>query len=370
MEVTKKYLLSYNLQFFGGDSGDKTEEPTSKKLTDAREEGQVAKSQELNTGMSLLVLFLSLKVLIGYLGTEFLEIYEKYFWKLDTYAREVVDLGGVHTLVKEVLIAILLIALPIMLAGLISGLVINIVQVKWKVSKKPLQPKFSKLNPMNGFKKIFSKDQLIELVKAIIKIALIFYLVYNELAGDLGFLKQLYTVSLSEAITRIGSIVIGLGLKISMIYLVVGFTDLFYQKKKFKKDLRMTKQEVKDEYKNMEGDPQIKGRIKQKMREASQARMMNKLPEADVVITNPTHLAVALKYDNSSNQAPIVLAKGADHLAAKIREIAKENKVEIVENKPLARMIYFNVEIGDEIPEELYQMVAEVLAYVYKLKNQ
>lgn len=370
MEKKKTYLLSYNLQYFAGDSGDKTEEPTTKKLNDARDEGQVAKSQELNTGASLTVLFLSLKLLIGYVSSEFIEVYKQYFGHMAAYAKEPVDIGWVHTIVKDVLLSVLMIGLPLLVLSLVAAFVINVVQVKWKVSGKPLQPKFSKLNPISGFKKMFSKDKIVELVKAIIKIVLVFYLVYQELAGNTAFLEKLYTISLLEAILLIGSIVINLGLKISVVYLIVGFADLFYQKRKHKKDLRMTKQELKDEYKNMEGDPQIKGRIKQKMREASQARMMKSLPEADVVITNPTHLAVALKYDTSSNKAPIVLAKGADHLAARIREVAKENKIEIVENKPLARMIYFNVDIGNEIPEELYQMVAEVLAYVYKLKNQ
>ncbi|MDO5293981.1 MAG: flagellar biosynthesis protein FlhB [bacterium] len=370
MEKKTLYYLSYNLQFFAGsDSGDKTEEPTTKKLTDARDEGQVAKSQELTTGVSLSVLFLSLKVLVGYLGNKFLDVFHRYLGHLEGYASEPMDYGRAHTLVKEVLMSILVIGLPLMLASLVTAFIVNVVQVKWKVSTKPLQPKFSKFNPISGFKKMFSKDKLMELVKAIVKIVLIFYLVYNELAGDVGFLKELYTISLIEAVMLIGNIVINLGLKVSVIYLLLGFADLFYQRFKFKKDLRMSKQEVRDEYKNMEGDPQIKGRIKQKMREASQQRMMKKLPEADVVITNPTHLAVALQYDKLSNKAPIVIAKGADHLAARIREVARENHIEIVENKPLARMMYFNVELGEEIPEELYQMVAEVLAYVYKIKN-
>ncbi len=370
MDKKKTYYLSYNLQFFAGDSGDKTEEPTAKKLNEARDEGQVAKSQELSTGISLSVLFLSLKLLIGYLGNEFLEVFHRYLGHLSAYASEPMDYGQAHTIVTEVLKTVIMIGLPLLLIAMITAFVSNLIQIKWKVSTKPLQPKFSKFNPISGVKKIVSKEKLVELVKAIVKITLIFYLVYNELAGDVGFLSELYTISLAEAIVLIGNIVINLGLKVSLVYMVVGFADLFYQKKKYKKDLRMTKQEVKDEYKNTEGDPQIKGRIKQKMREVSQRRMMNQLPEVDVVITNPTHLAVALKYDKFSSGAPVVIAKGADHLAARIKEVAKENKIEIVENKPLARMIYFNVDIGNEIPEELYQMVAEVLAYVYKLKNQ
>ena len=226
------------------------------------------------------------------------------------------------------------------------------------------------MNPIKGFKKIFNKDKIFELVKSIVKIFVVFYMVYNELQGDINFLGELYAISLKEAISLIGSLVLNLGLKISFLYVVIGLVDYIYQIRKFKKEMRMTKQELKDEYKQTEGDPKIKGRIRQKMQEISNKRMMKQLPEADVVITNPTHLAVAIKYDKSADGAPVVIAKGADHLAAKIREVARENKIEIVENKPLARMLYFNVEIGQEVPRELYQMVAEVLAYVYRLKNQ
>jgi flagellar biosynthetic protein FlhB len=170
-------------------------------------------------------------------------------------------------------------------------------------------------------------------------------------------------------IALIGGIVIDLGIKISLLFLIIGFADFFYQKMKFKKEMRMSKQEIKDEFKQSEGDPQVKGMIKQRMRAASQRRMMQRLSEADVVITNPTHFACALKYEKDVATAPLLVAKGADYLASKIKEIAKENKIPIVENKPLARMLYYNVDLETEIPEELYQMAAEVLAYVYGLKK-
>ena len=173
-----------------------------------------------------------------------------------------------------------------------------------------------------------------------------------------------------ESIVLVGDLVISLGIKISAVLLIIGFADLIYQRLKFKKDMRMTKQEVKDEYKQSEGDPQVKGKIRRKMQETSMKRMMQDIPNADVVITNPTHFAVAIKYDREVSSAPLVVAKGADNLAQRIKDIARENNVEIVENKPLARMLYFNVNIGDEIPPELYQMVADVLAYVYKSKNK
>ena len=174
---------------------------------------------------------------------------------------------------------------------------------------------------------------------------------------------------MNQAVVFVGNFVINLGIKLSVIYLIIGLTDYIYQKLKFKKDLMMSKQEVKDEYKQQEGDPQVKGRIKSKMREVSQRRMMQSLPEADVVITNPTHFACAIKYDKEVSEAPVLIAKGADYLAQKIKEAAKEHNIPIVENKPLARMLYYNVDLDSEIPQELYQMTAEVLAYVYQLKN-
>jgi flagellar biosynthetic protein FlhB len=247
---------------------------------------------------------------------------------------------------------------------------INKVQIKWKVTTKPLRPKLSKLNPLKGMKRLFSKDKLVQLLFAILKITIITIVVYNAMKDQWGILLNIYNFSLTQAIGYICDTVINLGVKISSIFLIIGFADLFYQKKKFKKDMRMSKQEVKDEYKNAEGDPQIKGKIKSLMLQASRRRMMNAIPEADVVITNPTHFAVALKYDRESSSAPIVVAKGADFMAQKIKEVARDNDIEIVENKPLARMLYFNVEIDQEIPQELYQMVAEILAYVYRIKNK
>ena len=179
----------------------------------------------------------------------------------------------------------------------------------------------------------------------------------------------LYDIPLLQVVLLVGTIVIDTGLKISLIYIFIGIADFVYQKHKFKEDMKMTKQEVKDEFKNTEGNPEIKGRQRSKMREASQRRMMQSLPSADVVITNPTHYAVAIKYDANQNAAPVVVAKGEDFLAQKIKEVAKENNVEIVENKPLARMLYANVDVGQEVPPELYQAVAEVLAFVYSLRE-
>jgi flagellar biosynthesis protein FlhB len=363
------YRLSYNLQYFA-DGPDKTEEPTAKKLSDARNEGQVAKSNELTSASGLAVLFISLKLFSGYIGSQFIETYKKGFFNIDKYTGEEFSIAIISALLRDALLDILLICLPIFVIAVIVSFVVVLFQVKWKISLKTMTPKFSKINPISGFKKIFSKDKIVEIIIEVLKIIVISYIAYATLKDEWEMLFQLYDMKLEQAILLVGNLVINLGLEISLIFLVIGVGDLIYQKFKFKKDMRMSKQEVKDEFKNSEGDPQIKGKIKQRMRESSMRRMMQNLPKADVVITNPTHLAAAIQYDKESSSAPVLLAKGADHLAEKIKEIARENQIEIVENKPLARMLYYNVEIGEEIPSELYQMTAEVLAYVYGLKNK
>ena len=364
-------LLRYNLQLFANDEGgEKTEDATPKKLKNAREEGQVAKSTELNTAVMLFALFFVLKTFIGNMGNQFLDVYEKIYGSIVLVVEDDMSMKIIMSLLGYAIKSIILIALPILLVGVIVGFLVDKVQIKWEVTTKPLQPKLSKLDPIKGFKKMFSKEKIVQLLFALLKIVLIGFLVYDTLKDQWVIILSLYDFSLFQAIGVIGDMVISLGLKISEFFLVIGFADLFYQRRKFKKDMRMSKKEIKDEWKNAEGDPQIKGKIKSKMLEASRRRMMNAIPSADVIITNPTHFAVALLYDRESGSAPVVVAKGADYMAQKIKDIAKENKVEIVENKPLARMLYFNVEIDQEIPQELYQMVAEILAYVYRIKNK
>lgn len=371
MEKHKNYL-KYNLQLFAkeGAGGEKTEEATPKKLKDARGEGQVAKSADLVTACMLLGLFLILKIAIGYVGNNFLGVFKESYGNISKVEAEVFDSNMAHSYVFYGLGQILLTSFPFYIVAFVLAFIVNLVQVKWRPTSKTLKPKFNKLSPISGMKRLFSKDKIMELLKSIAKVFVLGYVVIDTLKDKWSFLFELYNVSLNQAIALIGDTIINLGLKISLFFMVIAFVDFAYQKYKFKNDMKMTKQEVKDEYKNSEGDPQIKGKIRQKMRESSQRRMMQSLPEADVVITNPTHLAVAIKYDKEVSSAPIVIAKGADFLANKIKDTARENKIEIVENKPLARMLYYNVEIGQEIPEELYQMVAEVLAYVYEVQGK
>lgn len=365
-------ILEYNLQLFAkdGEGGEKTEPATPRKLEKAREEGQTAKSQDLNTAILLFVLFTCLRLFGGFMLKRIYDNFVFFYNGISEYSREEFTIGRAAGLLNYGLGEIFILILPIIALAVIGAFVVNVVQVKWKVTLKPLRPKPSKINPVSGFKRMFSKDKLFELLKAIVKIGVLFYVVYSSLKDEWGIVINIYQLDIWSAVTLIVDTILLISFKISAVFLVIAFADWKYQKHKFKEDMKMTKQEVKDEYKNTEGNPQIKSQIRRKMMQASMRRMMQTLPEADVVITNPTHLAVALKYDKEEAEAPVVIAKGADHLAARIKDIARENRIEIVENKPLARMLYHNVELGEQIPPELYQMVAEILAYVYGLQGK
>ena len=311
--------------------------------------------------------------MVGSIGTRFLESFSMVYNRIPVICRlngGTSPMGDISILLRTVMLRLLITLLPILLIGFAVAFISDLFQVKWRPTTKPLQPKFSKLNPLNGFKKIFSAQSLVELVKSIAKILLIALVSYSYIKDKGALLYALYDMSMMQAVNLIGETVIDLGIRISAIYMIIAGADFMYQKYKFKNDMKMTKQEVKEEYKNAEGDPEIKGKIKARMREASQRRMMQAIPKADVVITNPTHYAVAIQYDTEVAPAPIVVAKGSDYLAQKIKEIARENNIEIVEDKPLARMLYANVDVDKQIPPELYQAVAEVLAMVYHAQGR
>ena len=373
-QIYNVHPIPLDLQLFAkeGPGGEKTEPATEKKLKDAREEGQVAKSRELGQAATLFAFFLVLKIWALSMGQNFMRVFEVIYNRM----KEMTTLpGGVISskdfcgLVNYTILRMFIIVAPVMLAGLAVVVIVDIFQVKWQPTAKPLQPKFSKLNPISGFKRIFSTRKLVELLMAIIKVAIVIYVAYSTLKNEFSSLFILYNLQLKAAIGLIGGIAIDLGIKISAIYFIVGFADYGYQKWKFSEDMKMTKQEVKDEWKNSEGDPAVKGKQKQRMQEASRRRMMQSVPSADVVITNPTHFAVAVKYDPMFFDAPYVVAKGADVLAQRIKDKARESNVEIVENKPLARMLYYNVDLGSPIPPELYQTVAEILAVIYNARQ-
>ncbi len=368
-------MLDYDLQFFAkdGPGGEKTEKPTAKKLQDARKEGQVAKSKEISNAALLLILFAAFTTIISYYASSFINIFELVYNKIPEWTVYhngqlpfAVILGGI----KDMMVRFLIIVLPALIIGFLVPFIANLVQVKWAPTTKPLQPKFSKMNPVSGVKRLFSMNSLMELLKSILKIGIIAIMVYIYLRRRQNDLFIILDMPPLAAVKMLGQVIVQIGIRISAAYVALAVADYIYQKWKFTEDNKMTKQEVKDEYKNMEGDPQIKSQQRARMMQASRRRMMQQLPQADVVITNPTHYAVAIKYDPELYDAPYVVAKGADYLAERIRQIARENNVEIVENKPLARMLYANVDVDQIVPPELYQAVAEVLALVYRLQGR
>ncbi len=368
-------LIKYNLQFFAEDANgaEKSEQPTAKKLEDARKEGQVAKSQEVATAFSLLSLFVILRVVYALMGSTFTNIFPRVYNDIPNVARMYdgqLPIAYITSIVNKAMLTLLLLCAPFFIVGFAVAFISDYVQVGYKPTTKPLQPKLSKLNPVSGLKKIFSTRKLFELAKSIVKLLIMGIVIYSFFSKRNDYLFLLYDMPLSQAIGLMGNLIIDLGFRVAIAYMIIALADFIYQKRKFTKDMMMTKQEVKDEFKNSEGSPEVKSAQKRRMMEASRRRMMQAVPQADVVITNPTHYAVAVKYDAEEAEAPIVVAKGADFVAQRIKELARESGVEIVENKPLARMLYANVEVGELVPPELYKAVAEVLAYVYHLKGK
>jgi flagellar biosynthetic protein FlhB len=261
------------------------------------------------------------------------------------------------------------IAAPILGVAMAAGLAPNLLQVGFLFTTKALAPKFERINPLKGFQRMFSMQTLVQLIKSLLKVIVLGYIFYNDYRALLLTLPGYIATQPFMALRFILETAFTLALKMSLAMAVIAAADFLYQYMKFEKDLRMTKQEVKDEYKLTEGDPQIKGRIRQKQRQMSMMRMMSQVPQADVVITNPTHFAVALQYTEGQEGAPRVLAKGQDYMARRIKEVAREHRIQIIENKPLAQTLYRMCEVGQEIPETLYQAVAEVLVYVYRQRR-
>ena len=352
----------FDLQRF---DGEKTEEPTSKKREDARKKGQVARSQELNTAFVLLMGFLILRILWEYIYGNIAE----YTIYLYSNISQSTSTEGITELFIGIMILLAKTIMPVMFAILIVGLGINVFQVGLVISTEKLEPKLSNLNPINGFGRIFSKRSLVELAKSIFKIIVIGYFLYLYLKDQIPLVPQFIFFDLPHSLATIADVIFTMAFQVIGVIMLMAAADYAYQKWQTTQDLMMTKQEVKDEFKQMEGDPQIKSRIKQKQRQMAMQRMMSEVPKADVIVTNPTHLAIALSYKKGMI-APLVLAKGQDLVAEKIKEIGREHHILIVENKPVARALYEAVEVGGIVPAELYQAVAEILAYVYKIKHR
>ncbi|HCY86436.1 MAG TPA: flagellar biosynthesis protein FlhB [Desulfobacteraceae bacterium] len=347
--------------------GEKTEDASGRKLSKAREQGQVAKSTEVSSVFVLLGGILALYASIAFIYKHAAEVFRYNFrfdWPLEIGVLDVVNLLAYHGQ------KVFLMVLPVFAIVYIVALAANIAQVGFAISWEAMEPKLSKLNPISGFKQKFSSRAIVELVKTLIKVAVVSIVCYLGIKAVLSRLFTIHDNSLEQIIIFLLIESFWIFIKVCLIMILIAILDYAYQKWKFLEDQKMTKKEVKDERKQTEGDPAVKSRIRQLQMQAARKRMMAEVPEADVVVTNPTRLAVALKYDNTQMDAPTVIAKGAGAVAKNIRRIARENDIPLVEDKPLARNLYKYVDIGEEVPLDYYQAVAELLAYVYRLKNQ
>ncbi|CEN25019.1 bifunctional flagellar biosynthesis protein FliR/FlhB [[Clostridium] sordellii] len=346
---------------------DKTEEPSSKKIKDARKSGNVAKSKEVVTTLTLLGVLIIIYSMSDFVILQLKESIARY---LNMGFSNEFSMKIVGSLLMMLLAGFMKIIIPIGVIIIVFSVIGNVMQSGFLMTTDPLKPKLSKLNPINGFKNMFSMKSLGNLIKSIILVAILFKVGYSFMSKNfIGILKT-GDIYLPYLMSTIITLIKELIQSILLALCVISVLDFAYQRYMHKKDLKMTKQEVKEEYKQMEGNPEIKGKIKQKQREMASRRMMEAVPSASVIVTNPTHISIAIKYEKGKDQAPIVVAKGADIVAFKIREIAKEHDIPIIENKPLARLMYKEVEIEEEIPEKVYQEVAEVLVAVYKIKNR
>lgn len=348
-------------------SGEKTEKATPRKRREARKEGQVSKSTEVITALSLMLMF----GVLGLFGAGMADNLKKLLTHFFTArAPEQFDMAATASYMKDAMWMFAQIMLPLLAAAMIGGILFNVVQVGFLFTTKAMAPKIDRISPISGFKRIFSMRTLLDLAKAIIKITILAVVGYGEYEYYMDRFAMLMPENIQMATTNMTDSLIAVAFKLGIALAIFAPFDYIYQRWKHNKDLMMTKQEVKDEYKLTEGDPQVKGKIAQKQRQMSRMRMVQAVKDADVVITNPTHYAVALAYKEQKHTAPMVVAKGMDHLAQRIKEEAKTHFIEIVENKPLAQSLYFFCEVGDEVPEDMYKAVAEVLAYVYRLKTQ
>ncbi|MBD8004033.1 flagellar biosynthesis protein FlhB [Bacillus norwichensis] len=357
-------LLQLDLQFF---AGEKTEKATPKKRQDTRQKGQTAKSQDVNTAISLLSVFGFLMFFSSNVGQVVMDIFRRTF---SQYMLMDLTAENLHQIGLDLILGVAVLLGPIMLVALVAGLGANLLQVGFLFTAEPMKPKLEKIDPIKGFKRIVSIRAIVELLKSILKISFVGFITFLVLWLRIDEVLILSHKSVPSALKTIGSLTLQMGISASIALLFLSLFDYLYQRYDFEKNIRMSKQDVKDEFKNMEGDPLIKSKIKQKQREIAMARMMEEVPKADVVITNPTHYAIALKYDEEKADAPVVVAKGVDFMAQKIKRVAKEHKVVLVENRPLAQALYKQANIGDAIPDEFFKAVAEILAYVYRIKHK
>lgn len=349
-------------------SGEKTEKATPKKRNDERKKGNVVQSKDVVTTASVVVMFFLLKTMAPYI----FDLSKKNMARIFVIAREyvVIDMATLTRIMLEMTMVITAILVPILLTAMAVGVIGTGVQTKFLVSSEKLKPKFSNLNPISGLKKMVSIRSLVELLKSSVKLIIIGVIILNTITDNFKQTPKLLDATFLQAATFVASLVYEVAMNISIIFFFVALFDYVYQWWENEKNLKMSKQDIKEEYKNMEGDPQVKSKIKQRQRDMAMSRMIQQVPTADVVIRNPTHFAIAIKYDTEKSSAPIIVAKGQEEVALRIIKIATEHGIYVLENRPLARALFETVEVLDEIPTEFYGPVAEILALVYSLKEK
>ncbi|MEG0541964.1 MAG: flagellar biosynthesis protein FlhB [Angelakisella sp.] len=347
-------------------AGEKTEKATPKRKQDERKKGNIFQSKEIVTVASLMILFSLFKTLAPVITAQITGGITN-FWAMSE-TMEVITVADSRALLVQSLIIFGVCTMPLLLASILVAVVFTFAQTKMMVNAKSMEFKFSRLNPISGLKKLFSMRGLVELFKAMIKISVLGYIIYDIFIKNLPKFPRMFEMQPVQAVSFLSDMLTSMVNTAVAIFAFLAVADYVYQWWDYEKNLRMSKDEIKEEYKQTEGDPQIKGKIKEKQRQISMSRMMQNVPTADVVVRNPTHYAVAIKYDAEKNRAPVVVAKGVDELALRIVKVAEEAGVTITENVPLARGLYASVDIDREIPDQFYQPVAEVLAFVYNLK--
>lgn len=346
----------------------KTEEATPKRIQEAEERGNFAHSRELTSAFVLLAAILAFAIAGGYSTRHLMGTWRNLLSQSHVIQLNMEDMQRLLGWVMENSFTVLS---PFLFAILLGGVIANLVQTGGvRFSMHPLLPRFHKMNPWNGFKRLFSRTTLMELFKSLFKLTLISLIAYFTIKGRFDEIPPMMGMSVGQILIFMGQVGLEIMIKVLVAMIFLAFVDYPFQRFTYLKNLRMTKQEVKDERKDTEGDPQIKQRIRNVQLEMMKRRMMAAVPEADVVVTNPTHIAVAIQYDQEKSDAPVVVAKGKGVVAEKIRALAKEHDIPVVEDKPLARLLHKTVEIGQTIPAHLYKAVAEIMAYVYRLKGK
>ncbi|MDD2317340.1 MAG: flagellar biosynthesis protein FlhB [Desulfobacterales bacterium] len=346
---------------------ERTEQATPKRREESREKGQVAKSREVSSAAILAACLIYFHFNASGMMNQIQEVIR---WIFMESAQQDFNVQAMHRLMTGLAFKTMILMIPLFLTVLAIGVLSNVIQVGILFSAEPILPKLSKIDPIQGFQRLFSLKSLVELFKNILKMSIVGIAAYQTVKKEIIVLPTLMDQSVSGILIYIGRIsyrIMGLA---CIVLIVLAILDYAYQRWEHEKSLRMSKKDIRDEYKHTEGDPVIKGRIKRQQREMARKRMMANVPRADVVITNPTHLAVALRYDSEKMIAPVVIAKGAGFIAEKIKEISKVHSIPVIENKPLAQVLYKIVDVDQMVPENLYKAVAEILAYVYGLKPE